>query len=329
MTIKNDGRFVDSDIWRQLAEKVDSVAFPVQQEAAKGLTESDLRDLAERLNFRSEKEQYAALGMLLMAVRSGNDSLGFLLGELREKATQLAKAWVIEEPPSPSDKEAVKRYALAMFSGNRPIDVGFRAYALLAAMDNEQAAQFLISHFPYEILSTHARNQVIHQLAELCSRDKSKRSDTAMKRLMDIAEKGEPEAKKAAQYLIGRQLMRRSEVEKLTERWRDTPADGLSPSAVAAFIALQPRFTGREEELTKQATEWQKTKSITALNRLYNDFICDLPENAPIDPLLAILGTPNWWEDPHPHTYIFSSDEGPALQVHLTTDGKLGSLHLK
>ncbi len=221
------------------------------------------------------------------------------------------------------------RYALAMFSGNRPIDVAFRAYALLAAIDKEAAAQFLVLQFPYEVASTHTKNQVIHQLAELCSGDKSKRSGTAMKRLMDIAEKGEPEAKKAAQYLIGRQLMRRSEVEKITERWRDTPPDGLSPSAVAAFIALHPRFTGREEELTKQAADWLKTKSIAALNRLYYDFICDLPENAPIDPLLAILGTANWWEDPYPHKYSFSSDEGPALQVHLTTDGKLGGLRLK
>lgn len=327
--MKNDGRFVDSDVWRQLAEKVDSVTFPVRQEAAMGLTEGDVRDLVERLSSGSEKEQDAALGMLLLAVRSNNDSLGFLLSDLREKTTQLAKAWVIEELPSPSDKEAVRRYALARFSGNGPIDVAFRAYALLAAIDKEAAGRFLVSHFHYEALSVYQREQVIHQLAELCSGDESKRSDTALRRLIDIAENGEPEAKKAAAYLIGRQLMRRSEVEKITERWRTTAPDEMSPSAVAEFIALHPRFAGREEELTKQATEWLKTKSIAALNRLYYDFISSLPEGAPIGPLLAILGTPNWWENPHPHTYNFSSDEGPALQVHLTTEGKLGGLHLK
>lgn len=35
ITKKNDGRFVDSDIWKQLIEKVDSVAIPVRQEAGK------------------------------------------------------------------------------------------------------------------------------------------------------------------------------------------------------------------------------------------------------------------------------------------------------
>jgi hypothetical protein len=199
--MENEGRFVDSDVWRQSAqsaEMVDSVAFPVQQEAAMGLTERDLRDLVERLNSGSEKEQYAALRMLLMAVRSNHGSPGFLWNDLREKATQIAMGWVIEKPPPASDKEAVMRYALAMSDEDGPIDVAFPAYALLAAIDKEAAAQFLVSHFPLEGLSTYASNQVIHQLAELCSGDKSKRSDTAMRRLIDIAEKGEPEPKKAA-----------------------------------------------------------------------------------------------------------------------------------
>jgi hypothetical protein len=328
VTTKNDGRFVDSDMWRQLPEKDDSVAFAEQRQAAMGLTEGDLRDLVKRLQSDSTKEQFAALGMLLMAVRGNNDSLGHLLGELRDCATQLAKGWAIEDAPS-SDPADVARRVRALLNRNQPLDVGFRAYCLLAEMDREAAARFMVSHFDYGVLSTYQREQVVHQFAELCSGDKSKRSDTAMRRLIDIAEKGEPEAKKAALYLIGRQLMRRSEVEKITEGWRATSADELSPSAVAEFIALHSRFAGREEELTKQATDWLKTKSIAALNRLYHDFIGSLPEGAPVGPLLAILGTPNWWEDPQPHKYIFSSDEGPALQVHLTTDGKLGGLRLK
>jgi hypothetical protein len=327
--MRNDGRFVESEVWRQLAEKVDSVALVVQQQAAVGLTEGDLRDLVERVSSGSEKEQYAALGMLLIAVRSNHDSLGFLLSDLREKATQFAKGWVIENPPPPSDIAAVKRYVYSLLPGNSPLDVPYRAYALLAAIDREAAARFLVAHFCYEALSVYKRAQIIHEFAELCSGDKSKRSDTALRRLMEIAENGEPEAKNAARYLIGRQLMRRSELEKMTERWRATPPDDLSPSAVTAFIALHPRFVGREEELTKQATHWLKTKSFVALNRLYEDFLIYLLEGALINPLLGILGTPNWWEDPNPYSYNFSSEEGPALHVHLTTDGKLGGLQLK
>lgn len=328
MTLKNDGRFIDSDLWTKLTEKEGSVPIPAQQEAAMGLTQEDLRDLLERLESDSAYEQYAALGMLLAAVRVNNAFLRPLLPPLQEKAAQLAQGWTIETPPPPSDKAAVMRWACSAFTGNAPPDVPGRAYFLLAAIDIESAAQFLVSHFPYERLSKYEKDQVLHDLAELCSRDKSKCSETALKRLIAIAEKGEPEAKKAAGYLIGRQFMRRDEVEKITRNWRNAPPDDLSPSAVSDFIALLPQFAGREEELTRRANEWLKTKSLAALNGLYWDFFSQLPEGAPMGPVLGMLGAPNWWED-HPHVYNFSSNEGPALQVHLTTDGKIGGLGLK
>jgi hypothetical protein len=100
-------------------------------------------------------------------------------------------------------------------------------------------------------------------------------------------------------------------------------------TGVTAFIALHHRFTGREEDLMKQRTHWLKTKSFAALNRLFEDFLIYLLEGAPISPLLGILETPNWWEDSNPHSYNFSSEEGPALHVHLTTEGKLVGLRLQ
>lgn len=328
MALKNAGRFVDSDLWRKLAQKNDSVPLAAQQDAAKRLTAEDLGDLLKRLESDSAKERFAALGMFLQAVRGNNGFLRSLLPQLQEKATQLARGLTIETPPPPSDKDAIMRWTHARFTGNVPPDVPRRAYALLAAVDRESAAQLLVSHFHYEGLSNYEREQVIHDFAELCSHDKSKCSETALRRLMAIAEKGEREARKAAAYLIGRQLMRRNEVEKITQKWRNAPADELAPSAVSDFIALLPRFAGEEEELTRAANEWLKTKSVAALNRLYWHFISQLPEGAPVSPLLGILGTPNWWED-YPSVYNFSSDEGPALQVHLTTDGKIGGLGLK
>jgi len=326
--LENGGRFVDSDLWKKITEKDRSVPLVAQQEAAKGLREEDLRDLLKRLESDSAEEQYAALGMFLQAIHGHNGFLGPLLPQLQEKATQLAAGWTIETPPPPSDKDAVFRWTNARFTGNVPPDVPVRAYYLLAAIDRDSAAQFLISHFDYEGLSTYEREQVIHDLAELCSHDKNKSSETALRRLIAIAEKGEREATKAAAYLIGRQFLRRNEVEKITQNWRTSPPDELSPSAVPDFIALLPRFAGREEELTKHANEWTKTKSIASLNRLYWDFIGQLPEGTPLGPLLAILGAPNWWEN-HPNVYNFSSDEGSALQVHLNTDGTIGGLGLK
>lgn len=328
MALKNDGRFINSDLWTKLTEEEGSVSIATRQEAAMRLTEEDQGDLLRRLESDSAREQYAALGMLLAAVRGNNAVVKPLLLELQEKASQLAAGRTIETPPPPSDKDAVKRWALARFTGNVPPDVPGRAYFLLAAIDIESAAQFLVSHFRYEGLSNYAKEQIIHDLAELCSRDKSKCSETALRRLIAIAEKGEPEAKKAAAYLIGRQLMRRDEVERITQKWRNAPPDELSPSAISDFIALLPRFARREEELTQQANEWLKTKSCAALNRLYWDFLSQLPEGAPMGPVLGVLGLANWWED-HPHAYNFSSNEGPALQIHLTTDGKMGGLRLK
>src|SRR5579859_2637282 len=308
----DDHRFVNSDLWRQLTASDGSVAFSAQKEVALRLTEVDLRDLLKTLESNSPKEQFAALGMLLMAVRGNNTFVGFLRDELRTKATQLAQAWAIEDVPLSSDKTDVLRRIEALLATDKPPDVARRAYALLAAIDRESAGQFLVSHFHYEGLAIRGREQLLHEFAELCSIDKSKRSATAMKRLTEIAEKGEPEAKTAAQYLIGRQLMQRSEVEKITESWRATPADELSSSAVSDFIAQHPHFVGREEELTKTANDWLKTKSIASLNRLYYDFLGCVPEGSATGPLLGILGAPNWWEDPHPNVYIFSSDEGPA-----------------
>lgn len=319
---------MDSDLWKKLAEKDRSVPLAAQQEAAKGLREEDVRDLLKRLESDSAEEQFAALGMFLHAVRGHNGFLGPLLPQLQEKATQLAEGWTIETPPPSIDKDAVFRWTYAGFTDNVPPDVGRRSYALLAAIDRDSAAQFLISHFDYESLSNYEREEVIHDLAELCSHDKSKCSETALRRLIAITERGESEATKAAAYLIGRQFLRRSEVEKITQHWRISPPDELSPSAVPDFIALLPRFAGREEELTKHAKEWTNTKSIASLNGLYWYFISQLPGGTAIGPLLAILGAPNWWEN-HPNVYNFSSDEGPALQVHLNTDGTIGGLGLK
>jgi hypothetical protein len=319
---------VASQLWAKLADKHSSIPLAEQQEAAKGLTERDLKDLLKRLGSDSAEEQYAALGIFLQAVRGNNEFLRPLLAQLQEKATRLAEGWAIETPPPPSDKDAVMRWTHERFTADVVPDVPARAYYLLAAIDRESAAQFLHSHFQYENLSSYEREQVIHDFAELCSHDKSKCSETALRRLMAVAEQGEPEATKAAAYLIGRQLIRRSEVEKVTQKWRNAAPHELTSSAVSDFIGLLPRFAGREEELTKQANEWLETKSVAALNSLYWDFISQLPEGAPVGPLLGILGAPNWWED-HPHVYNFSSDEGPALQIHLTSDRKIGGLRLK
>jgi len=129
--------------------------------------------------------------------------------------------------------------------------------------------------------------------------------------------------------LIGRQVLRRSEVERITQNWRAALPDELDPAAVPGFIALYPQFAGREAELAEQAIDWRKTKSVRALNHLYWKFLIILHEGSPMGPLLAILGPPDWWPDPHPYACSFSSDEGPALLVHLTTDGKLSGMKLK
>jgi hypothetical protein len=320
-------RFIDSDLWKNLADKDDSVPSHARQEVVKGLREDDLRDLVQRLDSDSFREQYAALGMLMLSLR---DNLSFpngLLDELRDKATELAKHWTLNEPKF--DLDAIRRSGLALFETDHPPDVPARAYYLLAVIDREQAAQFLVSQFPFASLTAHGKRQVIHHLAELCSWEKSKCSETARRQLSAIAEAGGPEAKSAAGYLIGRQIMRRSEVEKITEKWRAAPADELDPAAVPAFIALHPQFAGREAELMKHATAWRKTKSITALNGLHSGFLLSLREGSAIEPLLAILGAPDWWSDPYPSVLSFSSDEGPALLVHVTTDGKLSGMKLK
>jgi hypothetical protein len=303
------------------------VPFHTQQEAAKGLRENDLRDLVQRLDSDSFREQYAAMGMLMMSLRGHRGFPDGLLDELREKATELAKCWTLNEPKFGMD--AIRRTGLALFETDHPPDVPARAYYLLAVIDRELAAQLLVSHFHFEGLTAHGKSQVIHNLAELCNWDKSKCSDTAKRKLAAIAEAGGPEAKAAAGYLIGRQIMRRSEVEKLTEKWRAAPPDDLDHAAIPGFIVLNPQFAGREAELIKHATAWRKAKSIAALNGLHSGFLLSIREGSPIEPVFAILGPPDWWSDPHPFARSFSSDEGPALLVHLTTDGKLSGMKLK
>jgi hypothetical protein len=325
--MQNDDRFIDSDLWKELVAKGDSVRDPVKQEAVKQLREGDLRDLVQRLKSDSPEEQYAALGVLSIAVRDKDSFPELLLDELRNRATELAKGWAIDKPLF--DRDAIRRSGLDLFEMDRPPEVARRAYHLLTALDRELAAQFLVSHFAWEPLSSHGRCQVMRQLAELCSWDKSKCSDTALRRLIAIAEAGGPEGKEAAGYLIGRQLLRRSEVEKITQKWRDGPSDELSTAAVSEFIALHPQFAGREAVLMKEATDWRETKSAAALNRLYTSFFLSLSEGSPVGPLLVILGTPDWWSDPDPRAHSFSSDEGPALLVHVTTDGKLSGMDLK
>jgi hypothetical protein len=325
--MSDDARFIDSDLWKKLVVNDDSVPSHARQEAAKGLRGDDLHDLVQRLDSDSFREQYAAMGMLMLSLRGRLSFPDGLLDELRDKATEMANYWTLNEPRFGMD--AIRRLGLALFEADHPPDVPARAYYLLAAIDRERAAQFLVSHFSFESLTAHGKREVIHHLAELCSWDKSKCSETARKQLSAIAEAGGPEAKSAAGYLIGRQIMRRSEVEKITEKGRAAPPGGLDPAAVPKFIALHPQFAGREAELMKHATAWRKTKSIAALNGLHSGFLLSLPEGSPIDPLLAILGPPDWWSDPYPSVLSFSSDEGPALLVHVTTDGKLSGLKLK
>ena len=335
--MQKEARFVDSDLWRQLLERTDSVdasVFSLVQEAAVALTEADLRDLLERVESGSGREQDWAISMFQNAIRGSNNRLEPLLPELRDKCVQIAEGWTIEDPPPPTDKDAVFRWARARFKGNLPPNVPQSAYFLLAGVDQEAAAQFLVSHFDYETLSAYGKEQVIGYFADLCSRDKNRSSETALRRLIEIAQNGETHAKKACAYLIGRAFMRRSEVEKLTERWRATPREELRPSAIAEFLALEARLgfkssgplrdLHQEEQLVKHASDWLATKSFAALERLYNDFICRLPEGTSLPPLLGILGAPDWWGPQHPYVYNFSSEEGPELLVQLTTDGKLG-----
>jgi hypothetical protein len=312
MTEQTPGRFIETAMWKQLAQSLYSGDLSAEQKAAKTLDAQDLQALLKKVESGSANEQFAALGMFLHAVRSGNPAVEPRRAELVERATALAAKWKLQgRLPSP--------------------DVPARAYYLLAAIDKERATLFLIAHFDYGKLSTPERESVIHHLAELCHVSKgAEHNETAMARIVEIAQEGAPGAKMAVALLVGRQLMRRSQVQKLTQHWeKPVPSYTLPPNAIEEFLALSPEFESREKELTEHVREWLTTKSIASLNRVYN-FISSLPEGAPVAPILAILGTPtSQHPERNPQTYVFSSDEGHQLQVHITSDRKVSAFKLK
>jgi hypothetical protein len=314
MTEQPKSRFLDTDLWRRISTSPESSDLTAEQQAGKALRADDLRSLLDKVKSGAPKERFAALGMFLHAVRENNAALPEFSPELRAAALASALQWKLNAHGSQAD-------------------VAHRSYFLLAALDREEAAGFLLSHFDYPALSLHDRERVIHYLAELChiSKAPEQHSQTAMARLVEIAQQGLPGADKAAEYLVGRQLMRRSQVQKLIEGWQKPKlAEKLEKSAVEKFAALSPAFAGREQELSRHATEWLKTKSIRSLNRLYFDFISNLPEGVPVEPLLGILGAPQRQDAPrNPQVYVFSSDEGPELLVHLRADGTLSGYKLK
>jgi hypothetical protein len=306
--------FLDTTLWKQLVCKPDSSDFTSGQTAGKILRREDIRALLERLKAGSPNEQYAALGMFLHAAREKNDALGQFSMELLALASALAEKWKFN-------------------ASGRSADIAQRGYSMLAEMDKGKAAQFLMSHFSYDSLSVHDRERVIHFLAELChvSKTVQRHNPTAMAQLVEIAKQGKPGAEYAADLLVARQLMRRSQIQKLTTGWRKPgPPDRLRRAAVKTFIALSPQFAGREDELKIKAREWLKTKSIRALNRLYFDFLGKLPEGVPVQPILGLLGKPARQDRyEKPTTYVFSSGEGPELQLHATTNQRLTGFKLK
>lgn len=116
-------------------------------------------------------------------------------------------------------------------------------------------------------------------------------------------------------------------MQRLTASWRESPPyDVLMPGAVQAFIALSSGFKGRETELEGFVRQWMRTKSNTALSPLYSKFISQLPEGAPLAPILKILGTPTSQND---KMYVFASDEGPALMLSRAVGNTLGGLGFK
>jgi hypothetical protein len=306
--------FLDTALWKQLVRKPDSGDFSSRQTTGKILRTEDIQALLQRLKTGSPNEQYAALEMFLHATRGKNDALEQFSMELLALASALAEKWNFN-------------------ASGRSADIAQRGYCLLAEMDKEKAAQFLMSHFSYDALSVHDRERVIHFLAELChvSKTVERHNPTAMAQIVEIAKQGKPGAECAADLLVARQLMRRSQIQKLTAGWRKPgPPDRLRTAAVKKFIALSPQFAGREDELKIKAREWLKTKSIRDLNRLYFDFLGNLPEGFPVQPILNLLGKPARQDrNEKPTTYVFSSDEGPELQLHATTNQRLSGFKLK
>ena len=96
--------------------------------------------------------------------------------------------------------------------------------------------------------------------------EERRRFSTATKRLIEIAREGGPGAQKAADALINKQLMKRSEVQKLTaSRSQPPPYDVLMPDAVQEFVALSGGFQGKEVELEELVQQWLETKSKAAM----------------------------------------------------------------
>jgi hypothetical protein len=86
------------------------------------------------------------------------------------------------------------------------LNVPGRAYFVLSQLDRERAAHFLIGHFDYVKLSKWEREEVIHELIGLCSVPQRQRSETAMARLIEIAEEAAPGAERAIDFLRGLRL---------------------------------------------------------------------------------------------------------------------------
>ena len=190
-------------MWRTLVEEsYYSVDVSARRSAAKALTVRDLRDLLERLKSGSANEQRAALVVFLdVALASAppmfqfqkapdiRNTLDQVRAELCDQLVALATNWESQRDSEWPD-------------GHLPLlNVPGKAYFVLSQLDRERAARFLIGHFDYVKLSKWEREEVIHQLIELCSGPPMQRSETAKARLIEIAKEASPGAERAINFL--------------------------------------------------------------------------------------------------------------------------------
>ena len=333
-------RLIESALWKELVEKLDNTPGATRLQIAKNLTVGDVPDLIVVLESGSKIEQYAALAVLVEAAigvivfpappkREVLVPFEAKLTELAERLTQRLQIpdnfLTIEEL---REEIRQKKPELPLNDPKKP-DTACRAYTLLTRLNRERALRFVLGHFDYASLSERKREYVIGLIGGCCGpiTEERRQFSAATKRLIEIARNGEPGAQKAADALIYSQLMKRSEVQRLTASWREPPPyDVLMPGAVQAFIALSAGFKGREAELEGFVRQWMRTKSNTALSPLYSKFISQLPEGAPLAPILKILGTPTSQND---KMYVLASDEGPALMLERAAGNTLGGLGFK
>jgi hypothetical protein len=200
------GPFIETSMWRTLVEEsYYSVDVSARRSAAKALTVRDLRALLEKLESGSANEQVAALVMFLDMVLASapamfesvadvRSTLDQVHTELCDQLVALATNWESQRDSEWPD-------------GHLPLlNVPGRAYFVLSQLDRERAAHFLIGHFDYVKLSKWEREEVIHELIGLCSVPQRQRSETAMARLIEIAEEAAPGAERAIDFLRGLRL---------------------------------------------------------------------------------------------------------------------------